>query len=163
MKNNIMALFAAMALTLNTSAAKIETDRTWYVAGEVMTVNVTADDALIAYAELCDTQGLAAGSKINLHEGKGIGTIELPTDLHSGYYVLSVYTRHSTKVYQRLVAVVNLGEQSTLLVSSSLCGSLNINCKGSFGVSRSHNRVLLRCNFCYFCRKFYSIISSPAR
>ena len=107
MKNNIMALFAAMALTLNTSAAKIETDRTWYVAGEVMTVNVTADDALIAYAELCDTQGLAAGSKINLHEGKGIGTIELPTDLHSGYYVLSVYTRHSTKVYQRLVAVVN--------------------------------------------------------
>lgn len=102
-----MALFAAMALTLNTSAAKIETDRTWYVAGEVMTVNVTADDALIAYAELCDTQGLAAGSKINLHEGKGIGTIELPTDLHSGYYVLSVYTRHSTKVYQRLVAVVN--------------------------------------------------------
>jgi hypothetical protein len=107
MRNKIMALIAAMALTLNTSAANIKTDRTWYVAGEVMTVNVTADDALIAYAELCDTQGLAAGSKINLHEGKGIGTIELPTDLHSGYYVLSVYTRHSTKVYHRLVAVVN--------------------------------------------------------
>ena len=107
MRDKIMALFAAMVLTLNTSAAKIETDHTWYVAGEVMTINVTADDALIAYAELCDTQGLAAGSKIKLYGGKGIGTIELPTDLHSGYYVLSVYTRHSTKVYQRLVAVVN--------------------------------------------------------
>lgn len=107
MRNKIMALIAAMALTLNTSAANIETDRTWYVAGEAMAVNVTTDDGLIAYAELCDTQGLAAGSKILLHEGRGIGTIELPTDLHSGYYVLSVYTRHSTKVHHRLVAVVN--------------------------------------------------------
>lgn len=107
MRNKIMALIAAMALTLNSTAANIETDRTWYVAGEAMAVNVTTDDGLIAYAELCDTQGLAAGSKILLHEGRGIGTIELPTDLHSGYYVLSVYTRHSTKVHHRLVAVVN--------------------------------------------------------
>ncbi|MBR5749225.1 MAG: hypothetical protein IKY01_10640 [Prevotella sp.] len=85
----------------------IETDRTWYLAGEAITVRMTADDALIAYAELCDTYGLAAGVVVSLKEGEGTGIIELPSDLHSGYYVLSVYTRHSTNVYQQLVAVIN--------------------------------------------------------
>ena len=85
----------------------IETDRKWYLAGEAITVRMTADDALIAYAELCDTYGLAAGVVVSLKEGEGTGIIELPSDLHSGYYVLSVYTRHSTNVYQQLVAVIN--------------------------------------------------------
>ena len=98
---------AAMVLTLSASAATIETDRTWYLAGEKMTVSVTADDAVIAYAELCDTHGLAAGVVVGLEEGVGEGVIELPTDLHSGYYVLSVYTRHNTDVSHRLVAIVN--------------------------------------------------------
>jgi hypothetical protein len=72
-----------------------------------MTVSITDDDALIAYAELCDVNGLAAGAVVSLQGGKGKGVIELPSDLHSGYYVLSAYTRHSTHVSQRLVAVVN--------------------------------------------------------
>ena len=88
-------------------AASIETDRDWYLAGEAMQVSVTADDALIAYAELCDTKGLAAGIMVSLKDGKGMGTIELPSNLHSGYYVLSVYTRNNTEVSQQLVAVVN--------------------------------------------------------
>ena len=85
----------------------VETDRAWYLAGEAMQVSVTADDALIAYAELCDTKGLAAGIMVSLKDGKGMGTIELPSNLHSGYYVLSVYTRNNTEVSQQLVAVVN--------------------------------------------------------
>ena len=85
----------------------IETDRTWYLAGEAMKVSVTTDNAMIAYAELCDTHGLAAGVVISLDGGKGTGTIELPSDLHSGYYVLSVYTRHSVHVSHQLVAIVN--------------------------------------------------------
>lgn len=36
-----------------------------------------------------------------------MGTVELPRHLHSGYYALSVYTRHETRAEQRLVAVVN--------------------------------------------------------
>ena len=96
-----------MVLALSTYAAHIETDRTWYLAGEAMKVSVTADDAIIAYAELCDTYGLAAGVVVSLKEGVGTGIIELPSSLHSGYYVLSVYTRHDANVSHQLVAVVN--------------------------------------------------------
>ena len=108
MKNRIMSLTALMVLALmSTYAVDVVTDRTWYLAGEAMHVSVTADDALIAYAELCDTYGLAAGVAVSLRGGAGEGTIELPADLHSGYYVLSVYTRHDVRVAHRLVAVVN--------------------------------------------------------
>ncbi|MBR5039143.1 MAG: hypothetical protein IKX65_10545 [Prevotella sp.] len=97
----------ALFFALSTFAANIETDRTWYLAGEAMRVSITIDDAMIAYAELCDTYSLAAGTVISVKEGKGTGIIELPANLHSGYYVLSVYTRHSTQVSQQLVAIVN--------------------------------------------------------
>ena len=110
-KNNIgrVLLFYLLSFLPFTRclAASIETDRDWYLAGEAMQVSVTADDALIAYAELCDTKGLAAGIMVSLKDGKGMGTIELPSNLHSGYYVLSVYTRNNTEVSQQLVAVVN--------------------------------------------------------
>ena len=102
---NLLYLLALLPLT--SSATSVQTDRSWYLAGEAMTVSVVMDDALIAYAELCDTYGLAAGVAIDLHDGKGTGTVELPPDLHSGYYVLSVYTRHRPEVSQQLVAIVN--------------------------------------------------------
>ena len=105
--NRLLSLTAALVLALSTFAASVETDRPWYLAGETMTVGVTADDALIAYAELCDTRGLATGTVVNLRNGTGTGILELPSDLHSGYYVLSVYTRHSADVASRLIAVVN--------------------------------------------------------
>ena len=107
MNNRLLSLTVALELVLSTFAANVETDRTWYLAGEAMNVSVTDDDAVIAYAELCDTYGLAAGIIVSLKDGIGSGVIELPSNLHSGYYVLSVYTRHNANVTQRLVAVVN--------------------------------------------------------
>lgn len=107
MNNRIRLLSAVLVLTLSTFAMSIETDRTWYLAGETMEVGVTVDDAMIAYAELCDTHSMAAGVVINLQGGVGKGFVELPLSLHNGYYVLSVYTRHNTDVSQRLVAIVN--------------------------------------------------------
>ena len=107
MKKRILSLTAVLALALSALAVNIETDRTWYLAGETMTVRVTANDALIAYAELCDTHGLAAGTVVGLKGQTGTGIIELPSNLHSGYYVLSAYTRDQAEVSQRLVAVVN--------------------------------------------------------
>ena len=116
-------VFAGNSLALQAGGVRAETDRTWYLAGEAMTVSVTVErqrvdasaevgtsaetDAIIAYAELCDTYSLAAGVAISLKGGKGEGVIELPTNLHSGYYMLSVYTRHNASVSQRLVAIVN--------------------------------------------------------
>ncbi|MBR5688630.1 MAG: hypothetical protein IKX36_11845 [Prevotella sp.] len=105
--NKVFSLIAAMSLALSSFAANIETDRTWYLAGETMKVSVTADNALIAYAELCDTHGLAAGVVVGLKGGEGTGIIELPSHLHSGFYVLSVYTRCDANVAHRLIAVVN--------------------------------------------------------
>ena len=107
MNSRILSLTTAMVLTLSTFAVTIKTDRPWYLAGEAITVSVTANNALIAYAELCDTYGLAAGIAIGLKGGEGTGIIDLPADLHSGYYVLSAYTRHSATVSQQLVAVIN--------------------------------------------------------
>ena len=117
MKNRLLSLIAAMVLVLSTCVAnhlalqasgiRVETDRTWYLAGEAMKVCVTADDAMIAYAELCDASGLAAGVVLSLKGGEGTGILELPANLHSGYYVLSVYTRHDAEVSQQLVAVIN--------------------------------------------------------
>ena len=107
MNNKVLSLIVAMVLVTKTFAASIETDRTWYLAGEAMRVSITANDAMIAYAELCDTHGLAAGIVVSLVDGEGTGILELPSDLHSGYYMLSVYTRDNANVSQRLVAVVN--------------------------------------------------------
>ncbi len=107
MKNKILSLISALLLTLSTFAARVETDRPWYLAGEAMEVSVTDGNASIAYAELCDTHGLAAGVVVGLKRGLGTSIIELPSHLHSGYYVLSVYTRDDSQVAHQLVAIVN--------------------------------------------------------
>ena len=107
MNSRIISLIGAMVLVMSTFAANVKTDRTWYLAGEAMKVSITDDDALIAYAELCDTYSMAAGVVVSIERGEGTGIIELPSDIHSGYYVLSVYTRDNANVSQQLVAVVN--------------------------------------------------------
>ena len=107
MKNRIISLTVALVLAMSAFAVSFETDRTWYLAGEAMKVSVTADDALIVYAELCDMNRLAAGTVIRLKGHHGEGIVELPSHLHSGYYMLSVYARHHTQASSRLVAIVN--------------------------------------------------------
>ena len=97
----------AMLMVTSTYAVDVKTDHTWYLAGEAMKVRVTADDAAIAYAELCDTHGLAAGVVIRLQGNEGVGILELPSNLHSGYYLLSAYTRNDVHHSHQLVAVVN--------------------------------------------------------
>ena len=107
MKKKAISLIAVVALAMSAQAANIETDREWYVAGESMRVSITAQDAVIAYAELCDTYGLAASTVVTIKGGKGEATIELPRSLHSGYYVLNTYTRNNARVDNKLIAVIN--------------------------------------------------------
>ena len=59
-----------MVLALSSFATNVETDRTWYLAGEAMKISVRADNALIAYAELSDANGLAAGVVVGLKGGE---------------------------------------------------------------------------------------------
>lgn len=105
--NRITSIIAAMMLAISAFAANVETDRKWYLAGEMMNVTITTDDANIAYAELCDTRGLVGGTAICLVGGKGTGALEIPADVHSGYYVLSAYTRDNANVSRRIIAIVN--------------------------------------------------------
>ena len=107
MNSRILSLIATTVLSLSSFATTIETDHTWYLAGEAMKVRVTDDNAIIAYAELCDTYGLTAGIVVSLKGNEGTGIIELPSDLHRGYYVLSAYTRNITLVTSQLVAIIN--------------------------------------------------------
>ena len=127
MNNRITSLISALLLALSTFAARVETDRPWYLAGEAMAVSVSDADASIAYAELCDTHGLAAGVVVGLKGGQGTGIIELPSHLHSGYYVLSVYTRDDSQVSHQLVAIVNplhkSGDDDITWVSGDSCWS----------------------------------------
>ena len=101
-----------MVLSLSAMAVNIKTDREWYLAGEQMKVSVTVYDSQIAYAELCDANGLAASTIVGIKDGVGKGTIELPANLHSGFYALNVYTRNSSEVCNKLVAVVNTMSKS---------------------------------------------------
>ena len=126
MKNRIIFIILAVwTLLLSTFAARVETNRPWYLAGEAMEVSVTDVNAQIAYAELCDTHGLAAGVVVGLKGGEGRGVIELPAHLHSGYYVLSVYTRDNAQVSHLLVAIINplhkSGDDDIKWVSSDSC------------------------------------------
>ena len=126
MKNRIVfVILAVWALLLSTFAARVETNRPWYLAGEAMEVSVTDVNAQIAYAELCDTHGLAAGVVVGLKGGEGRGVIELPAHLHSGYYVLSVYTRDNAQVSHLLVAIINplhkSGDDDIKWVSGDSC------------------------------------------
>ncbi len=105
----LFSLMAALVLNFQAAAASdFEIDRNWYLAGEAMKINVNMDHAIIAYAELCDLNGLAACKMLNLYGGKGKGRMELPAELHSGYYVLNIYSRDKAQVLSRLVPIVNL-------------------------------------------------------
>ena len=102
-----MVITMTTMIPIVSHAASIETDRPWYLVGEAMNVNVTVDDAIIAYAELRDTYNMVASAVIGIENGKGAGTLQLPADLHSGCYVLSVYTRDNANVSHKMVAIVN--------------------------------------------------------
>ncbi len=108
----IITLFVFLLFILYANAENIEIDRPWYLAGEAMKVTVSIDRSPIAYAELCDKEGLAACTIFNLYEGNGTGIVELPSDIHSGYYQLNVYTRDHAKVYSCLVPVINVQHKS---------------------------------------------------
>lgn len=96
-------------------------DRPLYLAGERfgVSINVTIggepSPSRVAYVEIADTKHLAAQCMVKLTNGQGRGEIALPTQMHSGCYQLSVYTRamrnFDADVFCRqLIGVVN-GEQ----------------------------------------------------
>lgn len=81
----------------------IHTDRQLYASGETIWFKVYAfeqdkdklsADSKVAYLTLSNPRGTAISRiKIELENGLGVGTIELPTSLRNGKYILQAYTK----------------------------------------------------------------------
>lgn len=108
------------------------TDKDCYLCGERLQVSIrtlTPDGkpmslSSVAYVELSDTARLCAQTMVSLSQGTGWATLPLPTTLHSGNYMLTVYTRNMRNFpaqcfFRRIVSVVNtlrLSEGDRLLI-----------------------------------------------
>lgn len=99
------------------------TDKDLYFTGERLHVSVCITDSLlipsalsrVAYVEVSDTYHLCLQAMVALVDGRGWADISLPSTLHSGNYLLSVYTRamrngdltHDSSLFTKVISVVN--------------------------------------------------------
>jgi len=70
----------------------------------------------VGYVEICDTVKPQMQMKVNLEKGSGAGEIRIPSDLPSGVYRLSGYTRYMRNegdavYFKKRIAIVNAGQQ----------------------------------------------------
>jgi hypothetical protein len=96
----------------------IHTDRQLYISGEIIWFKVMSfrwemdqlsDFSKVAYLDLISPEGIAVSRvKINLEEGRGNGSIELPQALNSGNYHLRAYTQAMRNGDEEDFAVVKL-------------------------------------------------------
>lgn len=80
----------------------VHTDKNAYIAGDVIWFKLYAADGInnmplvlskVAYVELLDKEGKpVARAKIGMMENGGNGSVQLPFNLPSGYYLLRAYT-----------------------------------------------------------------------
>ena len=120
----ILAIFVAAhpiaAAAVADEQALAFTDRDCYLAGERMQVSVSiidgqgqlSDQSRVAYIELSDTRRIWAQGMVALCQGQGWTALALPAVMHSGCYMLTVYTRamlsHPNADWFRcIIAVVN--------------------------------------------------------
>lgn len=113
---SIIMLMTMLLAPVKSDAQKIISRQQWYVAGENLeyAVNTGNGDSTIGYVELSDASRLYASCMTELVNGTCIGSLELPSDMHSGFYRLSFYTRNGKHAMYKNVAIVN-----TLSVSAN--------------------------------------------
>ena len=104
--------------------AYVHTDKDCYIAGEDILLKFYVVDShfqpstlsKVGYVEICNTERPLMQLKITLEKGSGAGKIRIPTDLPSGIYQLSGYTRYMRNekenvFFKKQVAIVNAGQQ----------------------------------------------------
>lgn len=118
----LMAMGMAEAQQKLVERVTVSLDKELYLTGEVLHVRLQVTDAegnngclsRVGYVELSDTKRTFAQGMVLLdEEGCGWTDISLPASMHSGYYLLSAYTRYmrtegESTFYTQLVPVVNL-------------------------------------------------------
>ena len=99
------------------------TDKELYMTGERLHISVCIlDDDMrpstlsrVAYVEISDTYRLCAQGMVSLEHGRGWADIPLPASMHSGNYLLTVYTRAMRNLdlttdpalFTKVISVVN--------------------------------------------------------
>lgn len=109
--NKLRSYFIFLSLafvTVNKAEASVfceqaiaSTDRDYYLAGERMQISVSItdgqghllDQSRVAYIELSDTHRIWAQGMVALRHGQGWSALALPSTMHSGCYLLTIYTR----------------------------------------------------------------------
>lgn len=82
---------------------ELYTDKNCYIVGERLHVSVAVNPSgkqesvpdRIAYVEMADTAGTVAQTMLWIENGRGWAELDVPSDIHSGNYLLSAYTRAS--------------------------------------------------------------------
>lgn len=103
----------------------VHTDKDCYVAGEDIQVKFfiidshfqPSDLSKIGYVEICDTERPQMQLKLALKTGSGSGKITIPTQIPSGIYQLSGYTRYMRNegervFFKRQIVIINVGNQT---------------------------------------------------
>jgi len=125
----MIILFITLSLLLCSSTIRASeralalTDKDLYVTGERLHISVcfTDDDmkpstlSRVAYVEISDAHHLCAHGSISLENGRGWADIALPSSLHSGNYLLAVYTREMRNLdltkddalFTKVISIVN--------------------------------------------------------
>ena len=101
------------------------TDKDCYIAGEDILVKFylinnnfqPSDLSKVGYVEICDTEKPQMQFKIALEKGHGAGKVKIPTNISSGVYILSAYTRYMRNegenvLFKKQIAIVNAGQQT---------------------------------------------------
>ncbi len=96
------------------------TDKECYLTGERLHIRIDitdtkhqpADLSKVAYVEISDAHRISAQGMVQLDNGRGWADIALPTNMHSGNYQLSVYTRMMRNqgqdhFFRKLISVIN--------------------------------------------------------
>lgn len=129
---------ATLSAAVWRETAHLLTDKSCYVAGECLHVSLCLTDesgqpsdiSRVAYIEVCDAEHLCAQGMAALERGRGWADIPLPATLHSGTYLLSVYTRailddNPTGMAHQVITLVNtrhLSRQDNLLILDAADG-----------------------------------------
>ena len=104
--------------------AFVHTDKDCYIAGEDIFLKFylinnnfqPSDLSKVGYVEICDTEKPQMQLKIALKKGHGTGKVKIPTNIPSGIYILSAYTRYMRNegenvLFKKQLAIINAGQQ----------------------------------------------------
>ena len=117
---SLLLMLSCLQLALAQEVAHAITDKDCYLTGERLHIRIDITDASqqplslskVAYVELSDAHRICAQGMVQLTDGMGWADIALPASMHSGNYLLSVYTRAMRNqgqdtFFRKLVSIVN--------------------------------------------------------